>query len=143
MPAAKSAPRADAAVSTSRPTITARQDTTPTPPQESKKLAPGTAWVNARVLSVEYSEDWPGSISLQITKVRGYGPSTPPIPPDSKLSINVLGFVKANTQYKSVFKKGDEISAILTYRKGLQIQDGQNSGDSWAISDIKEQGDHE
>lgn len=130
-------PQADTTALTDRPSITASQDTTPNPPPAGEKLAPGTVWVEAQILSVEYANDWPSNISIQVKKVQGYGTSTPPIPPDSKLSINVLRFVKANRQYKKLFKKGAEISAILTYRKGLQIQGSQNSGNSWAISEIK------
>jgi len=129
-------PHIDTSMLSKRPSITTSNDTAPSPPPVGEQLAPGTAWAEARILSVEYSDSLPSKISVHIKRVRGYGPSTPPIAPDSKLSINVLRFVKANMQYKGTFEKNAEISTVLTYRKGISMG-GRDSGGSWAIVDIK------
>jgi len=129
----KTPPQADISVSSERPSITAGPDTLP---PVGEKIAPGTALVQAKILSVEYKDDLPARISLHINKVLGYGPATPPIAPDSRLSINVLRFVRANDKYKDSFKKGTTIQAVLIHQKQLKLKES-DSGDSWTISDIK------
>lgn len=130
----KTPPRIDTSFSSQRPSITADSDTIP---PVAEKIAPGTALVQAQVVSVDYEDEIPARITLKVNKVLGYGPATPPIAPESRLSIHVLGFVKANNQYKDTFKKGTNIQAVLVHQKGLKLQ-GSDSGDSWTIGDIKQ-----
>ncbi|MGD8428618.1 MAG: hypothetical protein PVH63_13425 [Balneolaceae bacterium] len=129
----KHPPQADTTALQQRLSITAGPDTVP-PPENT--VAPGTVMIEAQIRAVDYSDGSPERITISVNEVLGYGSSTPPIAPDSKLILNVSGFLRANPEYRDVFKKGADLRAVLAYREGLKKDTSHGVG-SWAIKNIE------
>lgn len=118
-----------------RPKITTAPDTVHKPAGED--YAPGTAMVRASILSAEISDNRPAVVSVKVTEVLGYGPSTPPISTGTELSFDISNLVKNKPEYQSLIREGTEIKGLLSYRQGIKM--GEHDGSqNWSLVEIKQ-----
>lgn len=114
-----------------------KKSVTPTPPPAGEKFAPGTAMIRTTILSVERVEDLPGSVSVRVDEVLGYGSSTPPINKGTELSFDIHSYLKSNPKYESLIQEGSELKMLITSQQGMQMGGAENSK-RWALVEFKQ-----
>ena len=129
------APTIDNIEAPERPTITTQKDTTPMPVEE--KLSPGTALIEAVILSVDSAEGLPTAITVRVDQVMGYGSTTPPLPAGSELSFAVQGFLETTPSLEEQLRKDAEVQLVVASQEGLAVKKSENQK-RWSLVEIKQ-----
>lgn len=116
--------------------MTTNQDTFPSLAGDG--LAPGTALISARILSVENGNESHYRMKLQVNEVLGYGSSTPVLASDNNLVVDATRFFKKNIKLKGTIEDNTEIKVVISYQKGMSMGEESAEG-QWKLQEITKQ----
>jgi len=122
----------DTTLISDRPSSETSHDTTPPPPAEN--LAPGTAMVQMKIVSVTSDNGKPSQIVGRVQEVLGYGSSTSPIAVGSEIPLNISGFLEMNPDRKSAFSPDSTVTFLLSETTGMQQVNSSNTSNTWIIN---------
>jgi len=130
-------PEMDTTSIADRPSFEASKDTVDTVRQPvGENLAPGTALVILQIESLEYEEDRLQSITGKIEEVLGYGSATSVINPGSTISLNISGYLEADSGVRKMITEGNIITVKLGDSKGMQAMGESANPSKWRIKEI-------
>jgi hypothetical protein len=119
-----SPPSVDQFDSPDRPTISASPDTTPEPAGEG--LAPGTALLRASILDYTKEQQTITSLSIRVDEVLSYGSSTPPLPVDTELILDMNYSLDQHPAVSQLLAEGEPITLRVRSQQGMAPAGGKD-----------------
>lgn len=114
--------------------IASHQDTVPT--RAGEDLAPGSAMIDATIISFESNNGGQHRLNVRVNEVLGYGSSTPMLAVDTDLMLNSESFFKANPNLVDTIKESTKIKAVISYQKSMTMGDEGAKG-RWKLQDVR------